>query len=206
MAFGHGAQVESGSLRDLSYGEFGGLVTRSGGDMKSIHSFISSGGKAVILIDECNAETLQEEFGVTCAAMPRYSKFLTRLEGNMATVFDGEEFLPIWEGLTVTARGHYRFRSQLLAGQSGFTCVSANDPIGGIHCTALYGPIGRGHVVFMITPFDTSLSCHYGRGCPPGSFFQDEHILLRDNMEAGLRLLRWLVEGEGDLDGQTSRR
>ena len=157
--------------------------------LKLIREFISAGGKAAIFVIKCNSsEDLRDTIGISCAEANIGS---LRPNGQGTLRLDGENFSPLWDGLYLMGEcsgdsNRCHVRVEFFAGNSGdFECVAAmGTEIGGI-CTALYGTIGEGEVMFMSDSVVPFWSAHW---------FYDGAIQLGDNREAGLRLLQWLVE------------
>ena len=159
--------------------------------LNKLHTFVSSGGNAAVLINTCLAEDLQAVFGVACAEMP---------EGGPRFIKEGpgEAFAPFWEGLNVKGGG---YGVQLLPGQSDFSCTPGTHPETGSFCTALLGRVGDGNIIFMVSQWaeiGVPENSHYAYA---GSILADYLIQATswsdeppiNHVVAAKRLLAWLV-------------
>ena len=165
----------------------GAFVTHTPGPglLSNVHAFVYSGGNAVVLLNICLARDLQEIVGITCANMPNRDYTVKGL---------GERFAPFWNGLTIDGGPYFKFEVQLLPGQSDFSCIQWTHPETGKFCTALYGKVGDGNIIFMVSRWAN-------KGVPgrphyryAKSILDDGLIFKYDHKEAALRLLRWLVQ------------
>ena len=198
LGFSEGIPITVTRYSTPSVSEYGGVVAAripEGSGMSEIHSYVYSGGNAAVFVDTCDtddAERLQADFRVTCAKMPSRDY---RIQGS------GEQFAPFWGGLTISLFDSI-VRVQLLPGQSEFTCIEAWDEESGTFCSALYGSVGKGNVIFMISGLDPG--CTYPRKCP-NNILSDEYINHYDNKEAASRLLHWLVQTDTESRSQSSQ-
>ena len=198
LGFSEGIPITVTRYSTPSVSEYGGVVAAripEGSGMSEIHSYVYSGGNAAVFVDTCDtddAERLQADFRVTCAKMPSREY---RIQGS------GEQFAPFWDGLTISLFDSIGI-VQLLPGQSGFTCIEAWDEESGTFCTALYGRVGKGRVIFMISPL--APGCTYPRHCPE-NILSDEYINHYDHKEAASSLLHWLVGTDTESRTQSSQ-
>lgn len=198
LGFSNGIPITVTRYETPNVSDYAGvLVARvpEWGGMSEVHSYVYSGGNAAVFVDTCDtddAENLQADFGITCAKMPSRDY---RIQGS------GEQFAPFWDGLTISLFGAI-VRVQLLPGQSEFTCIEAWDEESGTFCSALYGSVGKGNVIFMISGLDPY--CTYARDCPD-NILNDRYINHYDHKEAASRLLRWLVRTDTESRSQSSQ-
>ena len=141
--------------------------------IKQVRSYVESGGTAAIVLFRCNSdsqEALQFTFGISCTAFdPSF-----HIRGR------GEQFAPFFGGLFMEL---IFVTIGLVPGSSNDSrCVAKVQSDFGTVCTALYGTAGHGRYIFMIS------------GSKTASWMNDSYIHEKDNREAALRLLNWLVE------------
>ena len=186
LGFTEGITLTSSENESLDISKHrGALVLDNLSSLSALHAFIYSGGNAAIFIFYCNAEILQADFGITCASMSRNADF--RIKGS------GELFAPFWDDLVISMPDTEKSIVQLFSGQSDLTCISATDEITGLFCTALYGKVGAGNVIFMIGT--GAYGCTYPTRDCPETIMNDYYIHNYDHKQAASRLLHWLVGG-----------
>ena len=157
-----------------------------------VRDFASSGGNVAYFVIECFGGGLRDTFGVTCGDAPGIGS------KSGPYVRRGEEFAPFWRGLFLQGRDQdcdeWAYRSthpkvcgitiELFPGPEGdFRCVANAYIESGPVCTALYGKVGNGNVIFMTKDRSDA-----------SAWVEDHIIALAENEAAGLRLLGWLIE------------
>ena len=197
IAFGEGLQVDTASVAEhwgyRNHKQISGLLQYEGlvfispemhQEFADIHAYIYAGGNAALFITErCHNTELQAVFGISCVAIPDSL-------GHFEISGPGEHFAPFWSGLTIGSdESAIRTTVQLSPGQSDLTCIPLAGGELGSGCTALYGKIKDGNVIFLLGHLE-----EYRRGHTIDTIMKNDYIWENDNNEAAIRLLHWLVE------------